>query len=289
MKTRRQRAVKIGMLTAPMPNAGIDRAQSYIDRDYEAWVEMSGANAVIIPYNTPDLDSYLKRVHGIILVGGAIENRATHDARQYNQLVGAIKRIFNFAVSENQKGRHFVVWGTCLGFDFLAMMGEHLRTNFFREDHIQPAHKFRSAPLVFTGPSRIRAQFSREMREKMAREPVATHMHEFGFDLASPHVQRLLKHLKVVSVDSSDGGTRFINIFEYKKYPFYGSQWHPEKPKGELAVQVSTVLSHFLKKECAKNKARVPLWGKTFGSKPFKSKESVLVKGGEKPIQTHFF
>jgi len=275
MKSRRERPIKIGILTAPMPAPHLDRAQSYLDRDYVAWVELSGANAVIIPYNTPDLKEFLNRVHGVVLVGGAVENRATHDRRQYAVLVSAVTRIFRYAMS----CRYFPVWGTCLGFDMLAMMGENLKSNLFKR--VQPEHKFSNVPLVFTGKSRIRAQFSPAMQARMAREPVATHMHEFGFDMASPHLKHLLKYLTVVSTDSSDTGGKFLNIFEYKRYPFYGSQWHPEKPKGELAEAVSFILSHFLKKECAKNKQRVPLWGKTFRSVKFKHPETVLLKGGE--------
>lgn len=282
MKSRRHRPIKIGILTAPMPKPFLGRAESYLDRDYVAWVELSGANAVIIPYNTPNLEDFLNRVHGVVLPGGAVENTQTHDPKQYAVLVGAVKRIYRFALS----CRYFPVWGTCLGFDMLAMMGEHLRSNLFK--HVQHEPAFRNDPLAFTGKSRIRAEFSPAMQARMAREPVAWHMHNFGFDMTSPHLKRMLKYLRVVSTDKSDSGSEFMNMFEYKRYPFYGSQWHPEKPKGELAEAVSTVLSHFLKKECAKNKHRVPLWGKTFRSVKFKNPETVLLKGGEKLIQTQF-
>ena len=221
MKSRRHRPVKIGILTAPMPKPFLGRAESYLDRDYVAWVELSGANAVIIPYNTPNLDDFLNRVHGVVLPGGAIENRQTHDHKQYAVLVGAVKRIYRFALNS----RYFPVWGTCLGFDMLAMMEEHLRSNLFK--HVQHEHKFRVAPLAFTGNSRIRREFSPAMQARMAREPVAWHMHEFGFDMASAHLKRMQTYLRVVSVDSSDSGSEFMNMFEYKRYPFSGCHWLP--------------------------------------------------------------
>ncbi len=275
MKSRKRRPIKIGVLTAPMPISKLDRAESYLDRDYVEWIEMSGANAVVIPYNTPNLGAYLDRVHGVVLVGGAIEDCRTHNPRQYKTLVAAVRRIYAFALSQ----RYFPVWGTCLGFDLLAMMGEHLHTNFFRKDHMQHELKFSQAPVTFTGPSRLRSAFPLALQRQMARAPVATHLHRFGMDPETAHVKNM-RYLTVASVDTSDEGTPFVNMFEYKRYPFYGSQWHPEKPKGELAAQVSLKLSEFFKKECAKNKHAVPLWGRTFQTQPFKTQESVLIKGG---------
>ena len=276
MKSRKRRPIKIGILTAPMPMAQLDRAESYLDRDYVAWIEMSGANAVVIPYNTPTLGAYLARVHGVVLVGGAIENCATHNPRQYKTLVEAVRRIYAFGMSQ----RYFPIWGTCLGFDLLAMMGMHLHTNFFRKDHMQKEPKFSRAPIAFTGKSRLRAAFPLALQKQMARNPVATHMHRFGMDPQSDHVKGM-RYLTIASVDTSDAGSPFVNMFEYKKFPFYGSQWHPEKPKSELAEAVSLKLSEFFKKECAKNKHAVPLWGRTFQTQPFKTQESVLIKGGQ--------
>lgn len=278
MKSLKLRPVKIGILTAPMPIGHRVRAESYLDRDYVDWVEMSGANAVIIPYNTPKLSAFLKRVHGVVLVGGAIENCATHDARQYATLISAVQRTFEYAVSENKQNHHFTLWGTCLGFYLLAMMGEHLKSGFFRRDHIQPEHKYEQGPLVFTGKSRLRALFPRALQAKIARAPVATHMHTYGFEVTAPHVLRMMDYLTVVSTDASDTGGEFVNMFEYTKFPFYGTQWHPEKPKGELALTVSLNLSEFLKSECAKNTRIVPLWGSSFHTHKFKTKDSVLLK-----------
>jgi gamma-glutamyl hydrolase len=278
MKSRKNRPIKIGIVTAPMPVAQLGKAESYLERDYIDWVELSGANAVVIPYNTENLAAFLTRVHGVVLVGGAIENRLTHDHRQYATLIDAVRRVFEHAVAENDQRNYFPVWGTCLGFYLLAMMGEHVKSGFFRRDRIQPEHKFRQAPLVFTGKSRLRAFFPRALQAHMARAPAATHKHEYGFDMRSPHERRMLKYLNVASTDVSDGGNEFMNMFEYKNYPFYGSQWHPEKPMGNVAVAVSLRLSEFLKSECAKNKRAVPLWGASFQTHSFKSTETVLIK-----------
>ena len=57
---------------------------------------------------------------------------------------------------------------------------------------------------------------------------------------------------------------KYITTFKYKKYPFYGIQYHPEKimfewldpliPHSQTCIDVSKKMSEFLMKECKKNK-----------------------------------
>jgi hypothetical protein len=87
------------------------------------------------------------------------------------------------------------------------------------------------------------------------------------------------QYLKIVSVDIAANGVKFMNMFEYKKYPFYGCQWHPEKPLTDLGVELSHTLSFFLKKECSKNKTFIPKWSKITKSGHLNSKFGILLKG----------
>ena len=98
--TRRIKKVNIGIVSSPVILKRIKHAQSYIDKVYIHWVEMSGANAVIIPYNTDMLPEYLKLVHGVVLAGGAISNVKTHSDKQYKDLIHVVRRIFEHAVRE---------------------------------------------------------------------------------------------------------------------------------------------------------------------------------------------
>jgi gamma-glutamyl hydrolase len=282
-RTRRARArtkkqVQIGIVTAPMPIQQLNQAESYLYKRYVTWVQMAGANAVIIPYNTNTLATLLSTVHGVLWVGGGIENTKTHSNEQYETFVGVLESIFDHAVRENDRGNYFPLWGTCLGFDILAMLGEKIHGGYFKR--IQHAKKFRLAPLVFNGASRLRSGIPKALLFKIAESPVVTHIHEYGFDMKSPHTKKLTKHLKIVSVDQADNGVEFMNMFEYKNYPFYGSQWHPEKPLTDLGVELSNTLSVFFKNECSNNKTVTPRWTKLSESSSFRSKDNVLLKGG---------
>ena len=249
-----------------------------MDKVYISWVEMSGASAVIIPYNTDKLPEYLKMVHGVVLIGGGISNVKTHSDQQYKSLIHVVRRIFEHAVRENDRGTYFPLWGTCLGFELLAMMPEHIDHDYFKR--LQLEHKFRLGTLLFTGASRLRDAFPKELQQKVACTPSVNHIHKYGFSMAAPHTVKLRRYLNIVSVDRADDGTEFMNMFEYKHYPFYGSQWHPEKPLTDLGVDLSYTLSSFLKRECTHNKSAPPRWSKIFDPLPLDSPFTVLLRGG---------
>jgi len=77
-RIKNKEQVRIGIVSAPMPLKQLNRAESYLDKSYINWIEMSGANAVVIPYNTDSLATYMSTVHGVLWVGGGIENLKTH-------------------------------------------------------------------------------------------------------------------------------------------------------------------------------------------------------------------
>ena len=239
----------IGIVSCPIPSPQPNKPESYIYQNYLNWIQLSGMNFRIIPYNVapPVLDRMLASVSGMVWCGGCIEDRKTHTDRQYHDLVRTYSHSFQYAVRENDEGRPFPIWGSCLGFLFLAMLAEGIDHAFF--SHIQHAFKHSSAPVVFTGRSRLRSVFPKSVQEWMAHTPVAYHIHQYGFKEDSPHTARLKKFLRVVSYDTTKEG-RIVNMYEFLHYPFYGSQWHPEQPKNEGALEVSRRLSEFLKAQC---------------------------------------
>jgi gamma-glutamyl hydrolase len=162
--------------------------------------------------------------------------------------------------------------------ELLAMMPEHIDRNYFKR--LQLEQKFRLGTLTFTGPSKLRDAFPRALQRRVAVTPCVHHIHKFGFNVRAPHTVNLTRYLKIVSVDKADDGSEFMNMFEFKNYPFYGSQWHPEKPLTDLGVELSYTLSLFLKKECAHNKTVPPRWSKIFEPIPLDSPFTVLLRGG---------
>ena len=65
-----------------------------------------------------------------------------------------------------------------------------------------------------------------------------THLHHLGLDMKHP----LSREIRIVSTDKDDSGKLYITAIEYKDYPFYGTQFHPERTFNELSRKVSSRL-----------------------------------------------
>eukprot|EP01050_Picozoa_sp_SAG11_P022046 SAG11_NODE_4063_length_2082_cov_1.845688_1_plen_169_part_00 len=95
--------------SAPFEPAGTVGKQ-YIAASYIKFVESAGARAVPILYDS-DKATLLKlfsSVNGILFPGGSASLQ--NSSRYY--IAG--KTLYDAAVSANQKGDHFPIWGTCL-------------------------------------------------------------------------------------------------------------------------------------------------------------------------------
>jgi gamma-glutamyl hydrolase len=217
--------MKIGIIAGPT---------NYPD-NYIKWVELSGATAVVIPYNTNSILKQIAPLNGIVWIGGAIENK--RHTKQYSTYVNNLYTCYVAIKEYNDNGRKFPIWGTCSGFELLVLFSMHTPSpNLF--DYIQHHELSTTRPLVLK-KSRLKQWFSKELLAQMSVEPCVVHHHNLGFDIAP------FQGITNVSVD--DG---FINVIEYKDYPFYGVQFHPERPFSPLSYQVSYELSLFLLHEC---------------------------------------
>ena len=273
--TQKKRVAAIGILSAPMPNHHLHRAASYVERAYVRWVELSGALAVVIPYNTKHLQQYLASVDSVVFCGGSIENDATHSAAQYRKYMSVFRAVYDYAVRRNRTpGGYFPLWGTCQGFELLALMGDPPKPNHFYET-MDAVPKHGLSILAFQGPSRFRRLFTGAERGKLAAVPSCTHAHDLGFRTGSDVARRMQAYLDAVSVDRTDDGAEFINMFAYKDLPFYGSIWHVERPTNDLSELTAQRFSEFLRKESEKSAKRPKAL--RLAREPLSSAETVLL------------
>ena len=200
--------------------------------NYVKWIESSGATAVPIPYNVSKttLRNYLDRLDAMIWTGGYIESHK-YSEKQYMTYMKTLKYCFDTICDFNDNGRSFPIWGTCLGFEILVLLGKKTPLPTFF-NHLQSHPCNGKKTITFTSsPSTMKQWFSPSMRKKMASTLCSTHHHTLGFDIQE------FDYLTVVS--TQDG---FVNMIEYKKYPFYGVQFHPERPFDAFSLKVSKEL-----------------------------------------------
>lgn len=65
--------------------------------------------------------------------------------------------------------------------------------------------------------------------EVLQTEPLAAHSHKYGVSMEIYNSSEELKTFYRVLGTGHDGNVEFISTFEAYDYPFYGTQWHPEK------------------------------------------------------------
>ncbi|KAF1772073.1 Class I glutamine amidotransferase-like [Phytophthora cactorum] len=89
----------------------ISQHGEYIAASYVKWVESAGGRVVPIPYNAPKayLSSYYADQWTAVPGGAATVNDRA-------------ERLFQLALELNDKGVHFPVWATCLGFEWLVQL-----------------------------------------------------------------------------------------------------------------------------------------------------------------------
>eukprot|EP01060_Flectonema_neradi_P033267 TRINITY_DN5534_c0_g1_i1.p1 TRINITY_DN5534_c0_g1~~TRINITY_DN5534_c0_g1_i1.p1 ORF type:complete len:317 (+),score=58.22 TRINITY_DN5534_c0_g1_i1:148-1098(+) len=226
----------IGIWAHPYASASPDCGGTceYIAASYVKWVESAGGRAVPIPYNvsTADADVMFKNLNGILFPGGSPPPTP-----------GAF-RMVQSAVAAYQSGDHVPVWGTCLGFQWLAQIvanDMHILDTGFDSENI-------SLPLDLTSfaqQSRIldgSSQYGDELRTILSNKsnPVTMNNHQNG---VTPDTYKKTASLNtffnVISTNVDRKNREFISMWEGKTAPIYGSQWHPEKNNFEWGVSKS--------------------------------------------------
>jgi gamma-glutamyl hydrolase len=232
----------IGIITAANIKQDIECEHSYMKLAYLHWIEMSGEQAILIPYDIKEkeLDVLLSRLQGVVWVGGAIENTKKHTDEQYTTMINTLFYCYQYAISENDKGNYYPIWATCLGFDFLIMFANYIPS---LKESLLPFSLHGSYPCTFTKTeTKLKKWFSPQLRKQMKKQACVFHNHIYGNKTVPDTVD-------IVSIQ--DG---FLNMIEFKKYPFYGVQFHPEQPHTDLGIEVARQFSLFFKNECSKNK-----------------------------------
>lgn len=213
----------IGIICMPSTHHVHRRPTNYI-----RWLESVGLHCIEIPYYA-NPTPYLQNCKGVVWIGGAIENKKYNDYR--DSYMETILTSFNYAKSQNDRGKPFFIWGTCLGFEILYSISAGLSLR----DALENREVDKALPIYFTRKqTALKRWFPLGFRKQMER-PCLTHHHKYGFSKETP---------SITTVASQDG---FIDIFEYNDYPFFGIAGHPERPFDELSENVSTHFALFLK------------------------------------------
>uniref|UniRef100_A0A3Q3X5N3 folate gamma-glutamyl hydrolase n=1 Tax=Mola mola TaxID=94237 RepID=A0A3Q3X5N3_MOLML len=226
---------------------------TYIPASYVKYVEAGGSRVVPIRLTlaAAEYEAIFRQINGLLLIGGAVDLETSAYAR-------VAKIFYALALTANDAGDFFPIWGTCMGMQLLTVLaaGKNLLSNATAENVALPLNLTTEA-----GSSRMFEGFPSDLMKALIQEPLTGNFHHYGITVKTfQETEKLQSFFSILSTNIAENGAQFVSTIEGKRYPFYGVQWHPEVnrfqwsrrmniPHSRHAVQLSSLLSEFLTNE----------------------------------------
>ncbi|XP_047449100.1 gamma-glutamyl hydrolase [Mugil cephalus] len=227
--------------------------RTFIPSSYVKYLESGGSRVMPIrlTLTTAEYENIFKKINGLMFIGGAADLETSDFAR-------VAKIFYRLALTANDAGDFFPIWGTCMGMQLLTVLvaGENLLTRTTAENVALPLNLTAEtkSSLMFRG-------FPDELLKAVTQEPLTGNFHTYGVTVKTFHEnEKLRSFFSLLSTNVAESGAHFISTIEGKRYPFYGVQWHPEVnrfqwnsqlnfPHSAHAVQLSSLLAEFFVNE----------------------------------------
>lgn len=228
-----------GILSQPCPR-GLNTCRShYINADYVKWLESGGGKALVISHRSSvnELRSIFGKINGIVFPGGNTNLRDGYFRR-------AAETLYSLAVKSNEAGIPFPIWGTCLGFEMLAVIAgsDNVLTRFNAYD-IPLTLQFTEGADDAQMWQGLSATGKSELMTYLATVPATDNLHYYGISPRNFYGNSNLNGtFRVLATSLDKDGREFVALMEGKKLsnghdlPFYATQFHPERNANELHV-----------------------------------------------------
>lgn len=193
---------------------------SYIMKSYVTWLQAAGARVVPLVRDEPQQETLRKLagVNGVLFPGG------DGDYLDYGRFVYQAVR------QANDEGAFLPLWGTCLGYENLVSYVATEGWGVLDVYDIDSA----SLALELTVPAES-SQLYRWLgadAHLFETHAVAYNSHHWSMDPAKfasdPGLAAMFNLTAIARMPAPDGRP-IVQSIESSKYPFYGTQFHPEK------------------------------------------------------------
>ena len=209
----------------PEVKAELEAYRYLIPVSYVTWIEQAGGRALPILLNQPP-EYYWQifaKTNGILFPGG---NQGIDPDDIYTD-EGEI--LWKLAKQANDRGDYYPIWGTCLGFEELSVLetgnGDVISLDVKATNLALP---LRLTPGAIN--SRLFRSFPADLIRALRSQAITFNSHDHGL-LVSEYESNSQVHdfFEMLSYNATPSGQLFVSTMESRDYPFYGTQWHPEK------------------------------------------------------------
>lgn len=146
------------------------------------------------------------------------------------KLIKCFHVCFSMAMKMNDGGVHFPVWGTCQGFEEMTTLPlkpqQDLLSNCSGTEGVL-------LPLNYTAAaktSRLLKDMLPSLKDTLGKAKITPNFHNLCLSTKTfRETQQLNDFYTVLSTNVDVKGLEFVSTMEAKEYPFYATQWHPEK------------------------------------------------------------
>jgi gamma-glutamyl hydrolase len=253
---------------APDVKAELSAFRYLIPASYVKWIGQAGGRVLPILLDQPAAyyDEVFAQTNGILFPGG---NQGIDPSDIYTE-EGEI--IWKLAKRANDRGDYYPIWGTCLGFEELAV----LETGNGDVISLDVTATNLALPLQLTPgarQSRLFRSFPPTLMRALQSQNLTFNSHDHGL-LVSEYesTSALSTFFAMLSFNETAAGQFFVSTMEARQYPFYGTQWHPEKnnfewsenadysniPHSPNAILASQATARFLLDEARKSRHVFP-------------------------------
>jgi len=216
--------------TGPLSSYDLMVPSSYVN-----WVGQGGARAIPVLLGRPE--GYYREIfnltNGLLLPGGSQGILPDEIYTEEGKL------LWDLAKEANDNGDYYPIWGTCLGFEELSVLetgnGGVISLDVEARNIALPLDL---APAATT--SRLFGSMDESLVDALSKQNITFNSHSHGLLLSEYDNNAELNsffQVLTTNVATASGGEVFVSTMEAYKYPFYGTQWHPEKNNFEWSLK----------------------------------------------------
>jgi gamma-glutamyl hydrolase len=198
---------------------------NYIAASYVKYLESSGARVVPIWNDLSDteIEKIFNSINGVLFPGGDVDWVTSGYAKVGGKILDLAKKSFDKSPRD-----YFPVWAICLGHEFLSVYVTGGTEILSKTDsqNITLTLQFQEGYQQ----SEIFQDMSPELEQYLGTVPITANFHDWSVTVKSFDKSEKMKNFfDVLSTSVDRNGTKFVSTMEGKKYPFFTTQWHPEK------------------------------------------------------------